>query len=131
MSHLLVLLLLLPLSSCSTARREPWCSEGRSRLDSVAFLGCQQHHLAKLHRMGIWITRALDPNWQVVDISSDKNSMKNPVHRSPVMDCQCASTWTCCTPAASPSTPTAHSPGRRSRQPGCGRQVSLQISFSL
>lgn len=135
MSHLFVLvhslLLLLPFSSCSTARREPWCSEGRSRLDSAAFLACHQHHLAKLHRMGIWITRALDPNWQVADISTDKNSMKNPVNRSRVMGCQCASTWTCSAPAASRSTQTAQSPGRRSGQPGYGRQVSLQISFSL
>ena len=64
MSHLFVSILLLPFSSCSTPR-EPWCSEGRSRLDSVDFLACQQHNLAKLHGMGIWIARALDPNWQV------------------------------------------------------------------
>ena len=64
MSHLFVSILLLPFSSCSTPR-EPWCSEGRSRLDSVDFLACQQHNLAKLHRMGIWISRSLDPNWQV------------------------------------------------------------------
>lgn len=63
MSHLFVfILLLLPFSSISTAAQG--CSEGRSRLDSVAFLACQQHHLARLHRMGIWITRSLDPNWQ-------------------------------------------------------------------
>ena len=130
MSHLFVFfLLLLPFSSSSTAAQgEPWCSEGRSRLDSVAFLACQQHHLARLHRMGIWITRALDPNWQVADISTDKNSMKNPANRSPVMGCQCASTWTCSAQAASLSTQTAQSAGRRSGQPGYGRQVSL-LSF--
>ena len=67
MLHFLVLSLLLhllPFSSCSSPENS-WCSEGRQRLDSVAFLDCQQQGLSKLHKMGIWITRSLDPNWQV------------------------------------------------------------------
>lgn len=69
--HFLVLLqylvLLLTFSASSKAEDLLRCSEGRSRLDSVAFLACQQTQLVKLHRMGIWITRALDPNWQVTE----------------------------------------------------------------
>ena len=67
MLHFLLLSLLLhllPFSSCSSSENS-WCSEGRQRLDSVAFLACQQQGLSKLHKMGIWITRSLDPNWQV------------------------------------------------------------------
>ena len=98
MLHFLVLSLLLhllPFSSCSSSENS-WCSEGRQRLDSVAFLDCQQQGLSKLHKMGIWITRSLDPNWQVGNHQLTTNSTENIyLNRSPLTACPYASTWTC------------------------------------
>ena len=90
-----LLLHLLPFSSCSSSENS-WCSEGRQRLDSVAFLACQQQGLSKLHKMGIWITRSLDPNWQVGNHQLTTNSTENIyLNRSPLTACQYASTWPC------------------------------------
>ena len=95
MLHFLLLSLLLhllPFSSCSSSENS-WCSEGRQRLDSVAFLRCQQQGLSKLHKMGIWITRSLDPNWQVGNHQLTTNSTENiSLNRSPVTASQYAST---------------------------------------
>jgi len=43
---------------------EPGCTEGQRFLDSVSFLNCRQDILTRLHLMGIWITRSLQPNFQ-------------------------------------------------------------------
>ena len=130
----LLLLHLLPFSLCSSSENS-WCSEGRQRLDSVAFLDCQQQGLSKLHKMGIWITRSLDPNWQVGNqliINQPTLSTKNlSQNRSPVTASQYASTWTCWTRHAFRSTQTAHCRGRNCGPPGCGRQVSFHFFLFL
>ena len=59
------LLALLPLTAAELNGSQPWCQEGRARIESSAFLACRQQLRPRLHSLGIWITRSHNPGWQV------------------------------------------------------------------